>query len=99
MVKSAEREPVVDLIRASGSVPPDVGGLQAEQLIAEPNVVVAHGASALVRTQYGGAKGRVSCRGRRVSDRPLRAKTHRIANFIMERLREVALQQKLRGLS
>ena len=98
MVKPAERQSVVDLIRAAGRVPPDVGGLQAEQLIAEANVVVAHGASALVRTQYGGAEGRVACRSRCVSHRPLRTQSDRIANLIVERLREVTLQQKLRRL-
>ncbi len=97
-MKPAERQPVVDLIRASGCVPLNVGGLQAQRLITQANVIVAHGASALVGAQHRAAEGRIACRGSCVSHHPFRPQPDGIANLIMERFGEMTLQQKLRRL-
>ena len=52
VMKPAQRQPVVHPVRPSRCVPFDVGRLQAKQLVAEADVVVAHGTAALVRAQY-----------------------------------------------
>ena len=72
-MKAAQREAIADLVRASGSVPLDVGGLQVEQIVTETDIVVAHGAAAFVRPQHGVAEGRVAPWGLGVSYDPLSA--------------------------
>ena len=47
----AQRQPIGNHIRAVVGMPPDVRGLQSEQAVAEPDVVLTHGASFFVRLE------------------------------------------------
>lgn len=97
MVQDAQREPVPDVVRASGGVPLDVCGVERHQVVLDPDVEVTDSATSLVRGQDGMTEVRVPVATQLLADLNVPVQPHRVADGLVERRCEVTVEDSLRG--
>ena len=100
VMELAEREPVRDSVRPPGGMPLDVGGIESQQIVVEPDVEVADRAATLVGGEDGRSESRVAlsywCRPVRRwrFHRHRFQKSHSVPDWGVERVGKVAVQQR-----
>ena len=99
MVQPAQRQSVYDLVRAAGGHPHDMGRLQTDKVIAEPDIEVANGATVFVFAEHMSAESWVTPSFRRLSNFPSVRNTSGSADLIVQRLWEMCVQETLCSVS
>ena len=97
MVQDAQRQPVPDVVRTSGGVPLDVCGVERHQVVLDPDIEVTDSATSLVRGQDGMTEVRVPAATQLLADLNVPVHPHRVADGLVERRCEVAVEDSLRG--
>lgn len=97
VVESAQGQAVRNGVGTSRGVPLDVRGFQADGIVAQAHVEVAHGAAALIDTQDVAPECRVA-RGCRIPQHDVTGDSDSAADVIVQRRREVAVEQPFRCL-
>ena len=91
MVEAAECQAIADLVRAASSVPFDVGGFEAEQVVHQANVEAADGAMAFVGSQDIMAELGIA-RPTRCVAHLVRRESYRVADVLVQRCRKVPVE-------
>lgn len=97
VVKDAQCQPVPDIVRPSGGVPPDMSGVERHQVVLDPDVEVTDSATSLVRGQDCMTEVRVPAATQLVADLNLPVQPHRVADGLVERRCEVTVEDSLGG--